>query len=130
MSRGGAHRGARGSATVWVVVALGIAVSAGTGVLAVTSAAAARERAESAAALAARAGAAVPVPYPTDPCFRAALVAAANGAELVGCRPAAGAFEVRTRVALPPVLAGLGLGPAEGRGWASRAPGPARYPPG
>ena len=74
-------RGDRGSATVLVVAVMTVLLAVGVVLLAIADIAVASVRSRGAADLAAIAGAQAIV----DPCSRAATVASANGAALVGC---------------------------------------------
>lgn len=75
----------RGSASVFVVIALALVLFAGCAVAVVGALVVAHRRAQSAADLAAIAGA-LAVGTPRDPCAAAAAAAAANSALLESCR--------------------------------------------
>jgi secretion/DNA translocation related TadE-like protein len=76
----------RGSASVWVLAAGLLAVLVASAVATEGAAIVARHRAQAAADLAALAAAAHGPDGPGPACDRAGVIAAANGARLVGCR--------------------------------------------
>jgi secretion/DNA translocation related TadE-like protein len=98
----------RGSATLWVLAAGLLLVLVGVAGAAVGSARMARHQAVVAADLAALAGAARAGQGEGPACARAAGLAAANRAALVGCRTAGLDVTVTTQVAVSP-LPGLRL---------------------
>ena len=95
----------RGSATVWVGVAVLLTWLVATVALSIGGALASRHRAESAADLAALAGARTLADGVGDPCFEASVVAIATRARLVACaRLPDGSLEVVAEVGLPSLL--------------------------
>jgi secretion/DNA translocation related TadE-like protein len=110
----GGFRGSRaeGSATIWVLLAMSMVLAALLVVLAMDAAVSARERAQTAADLAALGAAAALHGGSQHACARAAPIAAANRAVLTGCQISGDTLLVRTAASMPPVLTGVGVGPA------------------
>ncbi|MCZ2858315.1 Rv3654c family TadE-like protein [Blastococcus sp. VKM Ac-2987] len=106
--------GERGSATVWVLALSAVLALLASAAVLVGVAAVARHRAGGAADLAALAAAGRAVLGDPAACTAAADVAAANGAELTGCRVEAGGI-VEVAVVVPVRLGRLGLSAAHGR---------------
>ncbi|MGY2067223.1 Rv3654c family TadE-like protein [Blastococcus sp. SYSU DS0619] len=113
----------RGSATVWVLALSAVLALLATAAVLVGVAAVARHRAAGAADLAALAAAGRAVVGDPAACTAATDVAAANGAELTGCRVGEGGV-VDVAVTVPVRLGRLGVHTAHGRARAGpEAPG-------
>ncbi|WP_104526331.1 Rv3654c family TadE-like protein [Blastococcus atacamensis] len=114
-------RDERGSATVWVLILSAVLVAVAAAAVLVGLGMGARHRAATAADLAALAAAGRAVVGDPDPCAAAAGIAAANGAELVGCRLEPGAV-VSVQVSVTVSLGRLGLHDSIGRARAGPVP--------
>ncbi|ASW53248.1 helicase [Plantactinospora sp. KBS50] len=93
----------RGSATLWLLAVGLLLVAAGTFEAAAGTARLAGRQAQVAADLGALAGAIRAVEGPGPACARAAEIASANGARLVGCQLAGLDLLIRVRVTVRPV---------------------------
>jgi secretion/DNA translocation related TadE-like protein len=118
---GPAADGERGSATVWTVALAGLLALLGAASVLVGAAVVARHRAGAAADLAALAVAVRAVRGDPAACGAGIAIAAANGADLVGCAVGAGSV-VEVEVSVPVRLGPLGLLAAEGRARAGPVP--------
>ncbi|WP_164512566.1 Rv3654c family TadE-like protein [Nocardioides baekrokdamisoli] len=96
----------RGSATMFVAVALTVVLFAGLAVATVNGLVVVHRRAQSAADLAALAGAGA-LMTASDPCAAAGRIAAANGATVEDCQPTPDAVTVVVSVPGPEMVGGL-----------------------
>lgn len=104
----------RGSATVFVVIALALMLFAGSTVGAVGGIVVAHRRAQSAADLAALAGAAA-LGTAADPCAQARVVAEANAASLDACERSGADLTVVISVDCPRLIRWIGRSAAKAR---------------